>query len=123
VPGARLAASGLLLLQAVLLLGAGIYLAVHAASGGAADRAGALTGAVIVIAVAVLVGFLAMLTHRNVRAARTPTVLLQVLCFPVAYGLLQAGQYGYGIPLIAVPLITLVLLWISAREPEPAENE
>jgi hypothetical protein len=52
--------------------------------------------------------------------ARSPTVLMQLLCLPVAVGLVQGGMYGYGVPLLVVPAAILILLGVSGafRPPE-----
>jgi hypothetical protein len=53
----------------------------------------------------------ALLTSR--RHIQSPIVVTQLLCMPVAVGLLQGGLYGYGAPLLAVPVAILILLGVS----------
>jgi hypothetical protein len=45
---------------------------------------------------------------RRRRWARAPAVTWEVICLPVAYGLLQSGRWYVGLPLAAVALVVLV---------------
>ena len=47
------------------------------------------------------------LVHRR-RWARAPAVTWEVICLPVAYGLVQSGRWYVGLPLAVVALLVLV---------------
>ena len=53
------------------------------------------------------------------RWARSPVLVLQILFLPVGWGLVQSGRPDFGVPVIMVPLATLVVLGMArALTPE-----
>jgi hypothetical protein len=45
---------------------------------------------------------------RRRRWARAPAVTWEVICLPVAYGLVQSDRWYVGVPLAAIALVVLV---------------
>jgi hypothetical protein len=114
-----LAGVALLAVEAIALLVAGLWLAVRSLGSDVNDRAGGETGAVVAIIAGLGLLFLARATLARKRWARSPVIVLQILCLPVGWGLLQSGRPGYGVPVIIVPIVTLVVLGIAgALTPE-----
>jgi hypothetical protein len=107
--------------EGLVMIGLGGLQFVRGFGGDIDDRWRAELGA----AMALVFGAAACLLARGLvfrrRWARSPTVLVQLLCLPLAVGLLQGGMYGYGVPLLVVPVAVLVLLGVSGtyRPPEP----
>jgi hypothetical protein len=69
------------------------------------DAAFALAGAGILV-----LARRGLLSGRN--AVRSPLAVLELLCLPVSYSLaIQAGRYGYGVPIMLSAIAVLVLLF------------
>ena len=114
-----LAGVGLLAVEGIALVVAGLWLGVRSLSNDVSDRAGGETGAVVAILVGVGTLFLARAMLARKRWARSPVIVLQILFLPVGWGLMQSGRPAFGVPVIVIPLATLVVLGIArALTPE-----
>jgi len=118
-------AGALLAAEAIVLLGLGVLLVLRGFGSGIDDVSRAETGGVLAILGALGVAVLSLGVLRSGSAFRSPTLVVQVLCLPVAWGLMQAGEYGYGIPLIVVPLVIIGSLLAAGGfgPPEPPAQE
>ncbi len=111
-PRPLVAASVLVLLEAVALLGAAGVLIAKTIGGHPADLGRALFAAALAVLAAALLAFGARGLVRLRPAARTPIVVLQLLAIPVSYSLaFQADRPGYGGPILLVALAVLYLLF------------
>lgn len=110
---------GLLAVEGIALLASGLWLGVRSLSDDVSNRAGGETGAIVAILVGVGILFLARAMLARKRWARSPVIVLQILFLPVGWGLLQSGRTGYGVPMIVIPLATLIVLGVArALTPE-----
>lgn len=100
----------LLTAEGVALGLAGLAYAVTAATGSPENLLAAELEAGIAVLTGVVLGLLARAVARRRSWARTPALLLNLLAVPVAIGLLQAGVYAVGLPLLVVALVTSALL-------------
>jgi hypothetical protein len=107
------AAAALLAAEALVLLGLGGLLVARGFGADIENQGRAELGGIMALVAGLFVALLArgLLTQRH--ASRSPTVVVQLLCLPVAWGLLQGGMYGYGVPLVVVPVSILVLLGLA----------
>src|SRR3954454_13293557 len=105
-----LVASGLLGVQAVLLAVASILLAVAGLGPRTNDRLGAEILALIGLGSAVAVGYLARGVAARRRWARSPTLVLELICLPIAVSVVQSGRWYAGVPLGLSALAVLGLL-------------
>jgi hypothetical protein len=102
----------IILAQALALLAAAAVLVVKTIDGSPGSVARALLGAAFAVAGAVLFALCSRGIYRGRPAARTPVVVLEILCIPVAYSLaFQAGRIGYGGPIFVSALAVLYLLF------------
>ncbi|MCK9894904.1 hypothetical protein [Frankia sp. AgB32] len=106
---ARLA-SLLLAAEALALLALGVLQVLRGFGAGIDDVARAETGGVLAVVGGLGVAVLAVGVLGRAASFRSPTLVVQILCLPVAWGLLQAGAYGYGVPLLAIPIVIIVAL-------------
>lgn len=112
LPGAVRAAVSIVLLEALALTGATIFLLADTAFGTPSDLARALLTAAFAATAAVALVFAARGLWHLRPAARTPVVVLQLLALPVAYSLaFQAHRVGYGGPILVAALAVLYLLF------------
>ncbi len=100
----------LLAAEALVLLALGVLQVLRGLGNGIDDVARAETGGVLAIVGGLGVAVLAVGVLGRVASFRSPSLVIQVLCLPVAWGLLQAGVYGYGVPLLAVPIVIIIAL-------------
>jgi hypothetical protein len=112
VPSAVRIACVILLLEALALAGIAVFYVVDTVIGSPHSVAGALLGAALaVVAALVLAAGARGLAHLR-PAARTPTVVLQLLALPVSYSLaFQAGLPAVGGPILIAALAVLYLLF------------
>jgi hypothetical protein len=118
----RATSSALIALQGLVLVGLGIFLAVRGFGSDTASIGRAELAAGLAVVAGVLFGALARGLLVGQTWVRTPTLLLEALCLPVAWGLFQAHKYWFGVPVGAVPALTLVLL-IASGVFAPAREE
>jgi hypothetical protein len=112
VPGSVRGAAVIAAVEGGALLGLGVFYVAKTA----VDRPDSYGRALFGASFAVLGGLLLMLLGRGVLLlrgwARTPVVVLQLLCLPVGYSLaFQAGLPGYGGPILVLAVGTLYLLF------------
>ncbi len=97
-----------LALQALALLGIGVFLAVRSTGSDVTQRAGAILAAVLALAAA---GAFAVLARALLPPAAgwavTPTVVVELLCLPVGVGLVQSGRPELGVPVVLVALLAV----------------
>jgi hypothetical protein len=112
-PASRLA--GLLVAaQGVVVLAAAVFWLVEAF---VADATSVLNVVMAVLLFALLGAGLLLVGRdlvRRRRWARAPAVTWQVICLPVAYGLLQSGRWYVGLPVAAVAVVVLVAVLNSS---------
>ncbi|CAO5249917.1 Integral membrane protein [Frankia sp. AgKG'84/4] len=115
--------AGLLLAaEALVLLALGVLQVLRGLGNGIDDVARAETGGVLAIIGGLGVAVLAVGVLGRAASLRSPTLVVQILCLPVAWGLLQAGVYAYGVPLLAVPIVIIIAL-LAAGGFGPAADE
>ena len=111
-PGPVRGAVVIVLLEALALTGATVFLLADTAFGTPSDLARALVTAVLAAAGAALLVLAARGLWHLRPAARTPVVVLQILALPVAYSLaFQAHRVAYGGPILVAALAVLYLLF------------
>jgi hypothetical protein len=119
-PAALRLAAALLVAEAVALVGLGGLQIVRGFGADIHDRGRAEVGGFIALVAGVVVALLGWGLLRRTGVSRSPIVVVQLLCLPVAWGLMQSGRYGYGVPLTAVPLALLVLLALAGAYARPS---
>ncbi|WP_250281775.1 hypothetical protein [Frankia sp. CiP1_Cm_nod2] len=107
------AAAVLLAAEGLLLVCLGVFLVVRGFGADTDDRGRAELGGLFAVVAGVVLWLLTWALLARRQWARSPLVVVQILCIPVAVGLLQAHRYGEGIPLVAVPVGVLVLIGVS----------
>lgn len=106
------AAAGVIGAESLALLAAAIILVIKTAAGHPHSVAGALLGAALALAGAVVLAVGARGLIRLQPASRTPIVVLQLLALPVSYSLaFQAHRVAYGAPMLLAALAVLYLLF------------
>ena len=112
VPGPLRAAVVVVGLQAVALLALAVLLAVKTVVDTPDSVGRALLGALLAACGAAVFGLGARGLARLRPVARTPVVVLELLCLPVGYSLgFQAGLPQYGGPILVLALVVLYLLF------------
>ncbi len=109
------AAGAVILLQAVLLVVASVILAVEGFRAETVDRAGAEILAAIGVASAVAIALLARGVADARRWARSPVVVLELICLPIAWSVVQNGKWYAGVPLGVSAIAVLVLMATSGQ--------
>ncbi len=113
-PASLFAAAVLVCLQGLVIVAFGGYLAVEGVVGDPSSVVNAeIAGALALLAGAGLLA-VARGIGRGRRWSRSPAALTQVLSLPVGWGLVQGGRPEIGLPVIAVAVATLVLLFLPA---------
>ncbi|CAO5182759.1 Integral membrane protein [Frankia sp. AiPs1] len=106
-------ASLLLALEALALLALGVLQMLRGFGSGIDDVSRAEMGGLLALLGGVGVGVLAVGVLRRGASFRSPTLVVQLLCLPVGWALVQAGLYGYGIPLLVIPVVIVVALLLA----------
>ncbi|OAA24959.1 hypothetical protein UG55_102766 [Frankia sp. EI5c] len=122
VPRPLLVAGALLAAETALLLGLGLLLVVRGFGSDIDDVGRAETGGLLALVGAACLGLVTWGVLRGRGGFRSPALVTQVLCLPVAWGLLQGGLYGYGVPLLVVPLAIIVGLGLGGGYARSAEE-
>jgi hypothetical protein len=107
------AAAALVAVEGLTMIGLGALLLVRGFGADVDDVWRAELGAALALASGGGVVLLARALLTGRRRVQSPVVVTQLLCLPVAVGLVQGGLYGYGVPLLAVPIAVLILLGVS----------
>lgn len=108
------AAAALVAVEGLLLVALGVFLAVRGFGADTDNRARAEIGGAFAVLGGAALGMLARALLARRRWARSPSIVTQVLCVPVAIGLLQGHKVAYGLPLLVVALAALLALIASA---------
>jgi hypothetical protein len=117
-PGARragyaTAAAALVGLQGIGLIAAGAYLIVRALEPDAAHRA----STEVLGALSVVVGLVILASARLVRArrrrVRSPLLVLEIICVPIAITTVQGGRWYVGVPLAVAAVAVIVLMGLA----------
>src|ERR1700709_1319123 len=109
------AAAGVLALQAVLLAAACVLLAISGFRPETVDRAGAEILAVIGLASSVAVLWLARGGAVQARWARSPVLVLELICLPISYTVVTQGHLAPGIALAVSALAVLALMGLAGQ--------
>ncbi len=107
------AAVVLLSVEGLALVGLGMFLIVRGFGAGTGDRGRAEIGGLFAIAAGAGLCLLGRALLAGRWWARSPVVVVQLLCFPVAVGLLQGQRYGEGISIIVVAVAVLTLIGLA----------
>jgi peptidoglycan/LPS O-acetylase OafA/YrhL len=110
------AAAVLVAVEGVLLVALGVLLVVRGFGADTDNRARAEIGGAFAVLGGAALGMLGRALLARRRWARSPSIVTQVLCVPVAIGLLQGHKVAYGLPLLVVALVAFVAL-IAASAP------
>jgi hypothetical protein len=116
-PTALLACAALVGLEALGLLGAAAAVAVELAASSASDPLGATVLAGLALVAGLGLALVARGLARRGRWSRAPALVTNLILLPVGYGLVQSGRWYAGLPIMALGLAVLVLLF------HPATNE
>ncbi|MCK9924089.1 hypothetical protein MXD61_19835 [Frankia sp. AgPm24] len=115
-------ASLLLALEALTLLALGVLQVLRGFGSGIDDVTRAEMGGLLALLGGAGVAALAIGVLRRSGSFRSPTLVVQLLCLPVGWGLIQAGEHTYGVALIVVPLVIVVAL-LAAAGLGPSEQD
>jgi len=119
-PRALAAAAALVATQGLLLVGLGVWQVVrgfghHIDNLGRAEFGGVLC---LVCGVVVIGLGRAQVVRRT--SSKAPIVVIELLCLPVGWAMIQNGLLAYGVPLLAVAVATLTLLALAASHTPPS---
>ncbi|WP_239089895.1 hypothetical protein [Sphaerimonospora thailandensis] len=101
-------AAAVLAAQGLLVLTLGGYVAVETLIGKPTDTITSLAVAGFGLLAGAGLLWVAYGLWRVLRWSRGPAVVTQIFALPVAVTLIQSGQYGYGVPLVAAAAVALV---------------
>lgn len=113
MPLPRLAAGVLLGIETAVLFGLGVLQVVRGFGSDIDDMGRAETGGALALLGAAGLGLVTWGVLRGRSGFRSPGLVAQIFCLPVAWSLLQGGLYGYGVPLVVVPVTVMVLLMVA----------
>jgi hypothetical protein len=116
-PGARAgyasAAAALVALQGIGLVAAGVWLIVRALEPDAGHRASTeVLGALSVVVGLVIVATARLVAARR-RRVRSPLLVLEIICVPIAITTVQGGRWYVGVPLAVVAVAVIVLMGMA----------
>ncbi|HET8615593.1 MAG TPA: hypothetical protein VFL94_08730 [Actinomycetales bacterium] len=101
-------AGGLVALQGVVVLAAAVFYLVEPL----VSETSSLRNVAMAVVLFLLVGGGLLLVARGLvprrRWARAPAITWQVICLPIALGLVQSGRWYVGLPIAVVALVVLV---------------
>ena len=109
--GALRAAAAVVTVEGVALVALSLGYAAYGVVGAPHSLAGVAGEAVLGVGTGALLCLLARALRRRARWAVTPTLLLQLLCLPVAWGLAQGHLWGYAAALAGPAILTIALLF------------
>ena len=117
MPVARRVVAAIVLLEAAVVAACGVYLAVEAAIGDVAERAGAVFLAVLAVALAGGLAAVGRAVAAGRRGARAPVLVWQVLQLTAAAPALRERWY-VGVPLVVAAIVAAVGVLRSDVLPE-----
>jgi len=109
-PRALAAAAVLVAVEGLLLVGLGVWQVVRGFGSHIDDLGRAEFGGVLSLACGVVVIGLARAQVVRQETSKSPIVVIQLLCLPVGWAMLDNGLTGYGVPLLIVAIAVLALL-------------
>jgi hypothetical protein len=113
-PRALAAAAALVAAQGLLLVGLGVWQVVRGFGHHIDNLGRAEFGGVLCLACGVVVIGLARAQVVRQTASKAPIVVIELLCLPVGWAMIQNGLLAYGIPLLVVAIATFALLALAA---------
>ena len=113
-PTTLLACAALVALEALALLVAAVGVAVELIVSSAADPLGAAVLAGLALVAGLGLALAARGLARRGRWARAPALVTNLILLPVGYGLVQSERWYAGLPVMALGLVVLVLLFHPA---------
>ncbi|ADP78885.1 hypothetical protein [Pseudofrankia inefficax] len=120
-PRALAGAAFLVAVQGLLLVGLGVWQVVRGFGHHIDNLGRAEFGGVLCLVCGVVVVGLARAQVVRRATSKTPIVVIELLCLPVGWAMLQNGLLGYGLPLLVVAVATLALLALAASRTPPVE--
>jgi hypothetical protein len=119
LPVAATVAAGVIAVQAVFLAAASVVLAISGLQPDTVDRTGAEILAALGLLAAVAVLVLARGVGGGRRWARSPVLVIELICLPIAVTVVQGGRWYAGVPLGLTALAVLALLAASGQLARP----
>ncbi len=116
LPSTLVSCAALVAFEALGLLAAAVFYVVELAVATADDAVRALVSAGLALVSAAGLGLVARGLAAGRRWARAPALVTNLLVVPVAAGLLQGGRWYAGLPLLALALTVLVLLFLPSTD-------
>jgi hypothetical protein len=110
VPRALAAAAVLVAAEGLLLVGLGLWQVVRGFGSHIDNLGRAEFGGLLSLACGVVVIGLARAQVVRRETSKAPIVVIQLLCLPVGWAMLDNGLIGYGLPLLVVAVAVLALL-------------
>ena len=101
-------------LEAAGLLAAAAFYLVELLVADAGDAVRALVTVALALAAGTGLALVARGLRRRRRWSRAPALVTNLILLPVAYGLVQGGRWYVGLPLLALGVAVLVLLFAPA---------
>ncbi|WP_052710768.1 hypothetical protein [Pseudofrankia sp. DC12] len=120
-PRALAAAAVLVAAQGLLLVGLGVWQVVRGFGHHIDNLGRAEFGGVLCLVCGVVVIGLGRARVVRRTSSKAPIVVIELLCLPVGWAMIQNGLLAYGVPLLAVAVATLTLLALAASRTPPAE--
>ena len=114
--------AGLVALEAAGLLAAAVFYLVELLVADTDDTVRALVTVALALASAAGLALVARGLLRGRRWARSPALDTNLLVLPVAVGLVQGGRWYVGLPLLALALAVLVLLFLPSTSAALADD-
>lgn len=100
--------------EGLAALGFGLFAGWETVVGEQVDPPSAIGVTVLALLGAAGMLFVARGLLLRLRWSRSPAVVTQILALPIAWSLIQSGQYAFGVPLAALAVPALVLLLSGA---------
>lgn len=123
LPLPMLVAGALLAVETAVLTGLAVLLVVRGFGSDIDDVGRAETGGALALIGAAGLGLVTWGVLRGRDGFRSPALVTQILCLPVAWGLLQGGLYGYGVPLVVIPITIIVALGLGGGYARSGEDQ
>ena len=111
--GTATAAAALVGLQGVGLIAAGVFLIVRALEPDASHRASTEVLGALSVVVGLLDRRVARLVWARSRRVRSPLLVLEIICIPIAITIIQGGRWYVGVPLAIVAVAVIVLMGLA----------
>jgi hypothetical protein len=103
----------LVALQGAGLIAAGVFLIVRALEPDASHRGSTEVLGALSVAVGLLVVATARLVWARRHRVRSPLLVLEIICVPIAITTVQGGRWYVGVPLAIVAVAVIVLMGLG----------